>query len=158
MVDQDERFMREALAQARHGLELGHGGPFGAVVVKQGEILGRGWNQVVCLNDPTAHAEMQAIREACRTAGSYHLTDSVLYSTCLPCPMCLSAAYWAHIDRLVFAADAEDAAAIGFSDRRIELELKKPINQRSMATRQLLRQESLRLFEQWQASEQRTQY
>ncbi|MCU7922730.1 MAG: nucleoside deaminase, partial [Candidatus Thiodiazotropha sp. (ex Dulcina madagascariensis)] len=106
MGDKDETFMREALEMARQGIELGHGGPFGAVLVMQGRVIGRGWNQVIHLNDPTAHAEMQAIREACRAQADYHLPDAVLYTTCEPCPMCLSAAYWARIQRLVYAAEA----------------------------------------------------
>jgi tRNA(Arg) A34 adenosine deaminase TadA len=157
-VDLDERFMYLALEQAQRGLELGHGGPFGALVVKRNKIIGQGWNQVVHLNDPTAHAEILAIREACQVVQSYRLTDCVLYTTCQPCPMCMSAAYWAHIGRLVFAADAEDAAAIGFSDRNIELEIGKPLQQRSIPSRQLLRHESLRLFQQWLASDKRIEY
>jgi tRNA(Arg) A34 adenosine deaminase TadA len=157
-VDLDERFMYLALEQAQRGLYLGHGGPFGALVVRRNEIIGQGWNQVIHLNDPTAHAEILAIREACQNVRSYRLSDCVLYATCQPCPMCMSAAYWAHIDRLVFAADAEDAAAIGFSDRNIELEIAKPLQQRSMPSRQLLRHESLQLFQQWLASDKRIEY
>ncbi|MET0049861.1 MAG: nucleoside deaminase [Candidatus Thiodiazotropha sp.] len=158
MADRDAEFMHEALALARHGIEQGHGGPFGAVVVHEGRIVGRGWNQVIKHNDPTAHAEMQAIREACRTLETYHLSHAVLYTTCQPCPMCLSAAYWAHISRLVYAAEAEDAAAIGFDDHRIEEELKRPQEQRSMPSRQILRDESLKLFELWSNSALRTEY
>ncbi|MEJ2608897.1 MAG: nucleoside deaminase [Candidatus Thiodiazotropha sp.] len=158
MEDQDTHFMHAALRLAQRGIELGHGGPFGAIVVSQGRVLGSGWNQVIHLNDPTAHAEMQAIREACQTTHSYHLTDSVLYATCQPCPMCLSAAYWAHIDRLVYAATPEDASAIGFSDEKIERELALPSDLRAMSAKQLLREESLALFRQWQTSEHRIDY
>ncbi|MCU7935382.1 MAG: nucleoside deaminase [Candidatus Thiodiazotropha sp. (ex Dulcina madagascariensis)] len=158
MGDQDETFMREALEMARQGIELGHGGPFGAVLVMQGRVIGRGWNQVIHLNDPTAHAEMQAIREACRTLADYHLPGAVLYTTCEPCPMCLSAAYWARIQRLVYAAEARDAAEIGFSDREIMLEFGKPSAERSIAVRQLLRDDSLVLFARWEKSDKRIDY
>jgi guanine deaminase len=157
-VDEDEQFMLQALEQAQHGLELGHGGPFGAVVVQQGKIIGRGWNQVIHLNDPTAHAEMQAIREASQNTHNFHLNGAVLYTSCEPCPMCLSAAYWAHIERLVYAANAEDAAANGFSDSSIAVELCKPMLQRDLPSRQVLRNQSLLLFKAWQASDKRTEY
>lgn len=157
-MDEDEQFMLQALEQAQHGLALGHGGPFGAVVVRRGEIIGRGWNQVIHLNDPTAHAEMQAIREACQNSHNFHLNGAVLYTSCEPCPMCLSAAYWAHIERLVYAANAEDAAANGFSDSSIAVELCRPMQQRDLPSRQVLRKQSLLLFKAWQASDKRSEY
>ena len=126
--------------------------------VRDGQIIGRGWNQVVKLNDPTAHAEILAIRDACTYADSYHLPGSVLYSTCEPCPMCLSDTYWAHIKRLVYAAEADDAAAIGFSDSFIKAELSKPMVERSIIAQQLLRERSLTLFRQWQESDKRVDY
>ncbi|MEW8498774.1 MAG: nucleoside deaminase, partial [Candidatus Thiodiazotropha taylori] len=98
--------MEQALKQAQQGLTLGHGGPFGAVIVQENQIIGAGWNQVVHLNDPTAHAEMQAIRKACQHQQNFNLSGAILYTTCEPCPMCLSAAYWARIERLVYAANA----------------------------------------------------
>jgi tRNA(Arg) A34 adenosine deaminase TadA len=156
--EQDDIFMTEALTLARLGIERGDGGPFGAVVVMNGRIIGRGWNQVIKRNDPTAHAEILAIREACAQTVSYHLPGSVLYTTCEPCPMCLSAAYWARISHLVFAATAEDAAAIGFNDSFIQGELLKPLGERSMSTQQFLRERSLALFRMWQASEKRVDY
>ncbi|MCU7877957.1 MAG: nucleoside deaminase [Candidatus Thiodiazotropha sp. (ex Lucinoma borealis)] len=158
MEENDEHFMAEALDLARRGIERGDGGPFGAVIVSEGRIIGCGWNQVVNLNDPTAHAEMQAIRQACQSVANYHIPGSVLYATCEPCPMCLSAAYWAHIERLVYAAEAEDAAAIGFSDRTIKLELDKPLSERSIIVKQLYRKESLALFEQWEMSGKKKEY
>ncbi|MEW8151544.1 MAG: nucleoside deaminase [Candidatus Thiodiazotropha endolucinida] len=158
MDHQDETFMTEALKLAQRGIEQGDGGPFGAVVVMDGRIIGHGWNQVIKRNDPTAHAEIVAIREACSYAASYHLPGGVLYTTCEPCPMCLSAAYWAHIDRLVYAAEADDAAVIGFSDSFIQAELHKPRDGRAMATQQLLRERSLALFRQWQTSDKRVDY
>jgi tRNA(Arg) A34 adenosine deaminase TadA len=158
MDQEDEIFMTEALHLAQRGIEQGDGGPFGAVVVMDNRIIGRGWNQVVARNDPTAHAEMLAIRDACSQAASYHLPGSVLYTTCEPCPMCLSAAYWAHIDRLVYAAEAADAAAIGFNDSFILGQLHKPVGERAMITRQLLRERSLALFKRWRESEKRVDY
>ncbi|MES9990815.1 MAG: nucleoside deaminase [Candidatus Thiodiazotropha sp.] len=155
---QDKAFMSEALNLAQRGIELGDGGPFGAVVVVDGQIIGRGWNQVVKLNDPTAHAEMLAIRDACTHVNSFHLPGSILYTTCEPCPMCLSAVYWAHIEQLVYAAAAADAAAIGFSDSDIKTELEKPSAERLIVARQYQRQRGLALFRQWQASESRINY
>jgi tRNA(Arg) A34 adenosine deaminase TadA len=156
--ERDDIFMTEALTLARLGIERGDGGPFGAVVVMNDKIIGRGWNQVIKRNDPTAHAEILAIREACAQTASYHLPGGVLYTTCEPCPMCLSAAYWACITRLVFAAKADDAAAIGFNDNFIQGELLKPVGERSMITEQLHRHHSLALFRQWQTSDKRVDY
>jgi guanine deaminase len=150
--------MVQALKQAQQGLQLGHGGPFGAVVVVQNKIIGEGWNQVIHLNDPTAHAEMQAIRKACQHQQNFHLTGAVLYTTCEPCPMCLSAAYWAKIERLVYAANGKDATGYGFNDNLIAEELCKPLGERLMPSRQIMRGESLQLFKAWQSSDQRIDY
>jgi tRNA(Arg) A34 adenosine deaminase TadA len=158
MDQQDEIFMTEALNLAQMSIERGDGGPFGAVIVMDGQIIGRGWNQVIRRNDPTAHGEILAIRDACDNTASYHLPGSVLYTTCEPCPMCLSAAYWAHIDRLVYAATADDAAAIGFNDSFIMAQLHMSMENRTIASRQLLRERSLDLFKQWQASDKRIDY
>jgi len=115
----DEEYMQLAIDHARWGMERGHGGPFGAVVARDGELLAEGWNQVLRLSDPTAHAEITAIREATRTQGHPWLDgDGVtLYSSCAPCPMCLASALWARVPRVVYAATAEDAQEIGFDDR-----------------------------------------
>jgi tRNA(Arg) A34 adenosine deaminase TadA len=158
MDQRDETFMTEALKLAQRSVEQGDGGPFGAVIVRDGRIIGHGWNQVIKRNDPTAHGEILAIRDACNNAASYHLPGSVLYTTCEPCPMCLSAAYWAHVDRLVYAATADDAAAIGFNDSFIMAQLRMPMAKRSITSQQLLRERSLDLFAQWQASGQRIDY
>lgn len=158
MPEQDDVFMQQALAMAQQGVELGHGGPFGAVIVVEGRIIGRGWNQVVHLNDPTAHAEMLAIRNACKGSGNFHLHQATLYTTCEPCPMCMSAAYWARIDKLVYGATAKDAAAIGFVDDWILEELRKPQGSRRMRTSQRLQKECRDLFECWQQSEKRIDY
>ncbi|MGD8587567.1 MAG: nucleoside deaminase [Chromatiales bacterium] len=158
MNRQDERFMQTALSLARQGITQGHGGPFGAVVVCEGEIVGRGWNQVILQQDPTAHAEILAIRDACRRLGRFHLEDAILYSTCEPCPMCLSAAYWARIPTLVYAADARDAAAIGFDDRRIKQFLQQPLSKGKIQVRRTLQQEALAIFRQWQQDPEKVLY
>lgn len=112
--------MAEAARLAREGVEKGEGGPFGAVVVGDGgRILGAAYNRVLATNDPTAHAEILAIREACRQLGSFHLTGCEIYTTCEPCPMCLAAIHWARLDRVYYAQTRDDAAAIGFADRRL---------------------------------------
>jgi len=108
--------MREAIKLAEKGMQSGHGGPFGCVIVRSGEIVGRGHNRVTSTNDPTAHAEVTAIRDACANLETFQLTDCELYTSCEPCPMCLSAALWARVERVVFAADRHDAASVGFDD------------------------------------------
>jgi guanine deaminase len=143
-------FMAEAIRLAAEGVARGDGGPFGALVVVGDEIVGRGWNRVVAANDPTAHAEMEAIRDACRRLGVWHLRGAVLYTSCEPCPMCLSAAHWAHIQRLYFAAGEADAAAFGFDDRLIRQALGDPA--RGLPRRQLLREQALEVFAAWAAS------
>lgn len=158
MYEQDDHFMRQALALAARGIELGHGGPFGALVVIGGEIVGRGWNRVVHLNDPTAHAEMQAIREACETIGHFHLPDATLYTTCEPCPMCLGAFHWARIGRLVYAASAEDAAEFGFDDQSFKRRLTLPLENQGIQVSRQLSQESRQLFQQWLRSDKRVDY
>ncbi|OQX17577.1 MAG: tRNA-specific adenosine deaminase [Desulfobulbaceae bacterium A2] len=147
----DEEYLRESLRLATLGMERGEGGPFGALVVRGTEVLGRGWNRVLATNDPTAHAEVVAIREACGRVRSYWLADCTLYSSCEPCPMCLAAAYWARIPRLVFAAGREDAAAIGFADRELYRQLVLPPGTRSMEVRQLLADEAREVMRRWPA-------
>jgi len=118
-----EGFMREAVAAAERGISLRDGGPFGAVVVREGRVIARAWNRVIRENDPTAHAEVNAIREACRALGRFHLEDCELYTSCEPCPMCLGAIYWARLSAVHYAATREDAAAAGFDDSMIYGEL-----------------------------------
>ncbi len=144
-----ERLMQEAIRMAAEGVARGDGGPFGAVVVKDGEIVGRGWNRVVADNDPTAHAEMVAIRDAARRLGRWSLEGCQLYTSCEPCPMCLSAAYWAHIAHIYFAADEADAAAVGFDDCAIRRELALPCDIRRLPREQLLREAALKVFDAW---------
>ena len=130
----DEFFLKRAVQLAADSVALRQGGPFGAVVVSQGKIVGEGWNQVVQAKDPTAHAEVQAIRAACATLDSFHLTGCTLYASSEPCPMCLSAAYWARIGRIVFANPRTEAAAVGFCDNELYDELRLPHTERRLPT------------------------
>ena len=150
--------MQQALSLAARGVELGHGGPFGALVVMDDRILGQGWNQVVHRNDPTAHAEILAIRAACETIGKFHLPQATLYTTCEPCPMCMGAIYWARIAQLVYGATAEDAAEVGFDDHRIRQTLRQPLPQQDLQIEQCHRDQSRELFRTWQASDKRVDY
>jgi len=147
----NETFMREAIRLSIEPMRRGEGGPFGAVVVKDGGIIGRGWNQVTSLNDPTAHAEVVAIREACRHLNRFRLDGCDLYASCEPCPMCLSAAYWARVSRLFFAATRRDAAEAGFDDEMLYREIPLALPNRTLATVQLLREPALTAFCEWQA-------
>ncbi|HJW26626.1 MAG TPA: nucleoside deaminase [Rhodocyclaceae bacterium] len=133
----DETFLQRAVDLAAAGISRGDGGPFGAVIVKDGEVIAEGWNRVVATNDPTAHAEILAIRAACARLGRFHLEDCVLYASSEPCPMCLSATYWARLQRIVFANTRDQAAAIGFCDDDLYGELCRPCHARSVPTRHL---------------------
>ena len=141
--------MRRAIALSRERMEAGDGGPFGAVVVKQGRIVGEGNNRVTTANDPTAHAEVVAIREACRTLGSFSLEGCDIYSSCEPCPMCLAAIYWARIRHLYFANSRADAARIDFDDDLIYREVALPIEDRSLPATRLLADEARAVFDEW---------
>jgi guanine deaminase len=145
----EERFMREAIGLAREGMRAGRGGPFGAVVVKEGRIVGRGANSVLSDRDPTAHAEIVALRDACRCLDTHELSGCAVYSSCEPCPMCLAALYWARVDSLWYAATKEDAAAAGFDDSMIYLEVGKPPLRRKLAMHPVLRDEAVGLFTEW---------
>lgn len=149
--------MREAIRLARESIDSG-GGPFGAIVVRDGEIIGRGSNRVTLSHDPTAHAEVGAIRDACARVGDFSLHGCELYVNCMPCPMCLGAIYWARIDRIYYAATAADAAAIGFDDLFIAEELARPLTQRQLPTAQLLRDEALVGFRAWDEKEDKVEY
>lgn len=153
----DARMMREAIRLADASVERG-GGPFGAVVVKDGEVLAGSANSVTLDNDPTAHAEVNAIREACRRLGSFNLKGCTIYSSCEPCPMCLAAIYWAGIDHIYYANTRKDAAAIGFADDRIYDELALPLEQRTLPITPLLRDEALGTFRRWEEKEDKTEY
>ena len=131
-MNADDFFLARAIELAQKGSELGEGGPFGAVIVQQGKIVAEGWNRVVASRDPTAHAEIGAIRTACAAVDSFHLPNSTLYASSEPCPMCLSAAYWARIERVVFANSRAEAAAIGFCDDELYCELGRHFSARSI--------------------------
>ena len=141
--------MQAAIRLAFDGMRSGQGGPFGAVVVKNGDIIGRGYNRVAATLDPTAHAEIVAIREACRQLGHFQLEDCVLYTSCEPCPMCLGAIYWARPKAFYFACTKADAAAIDFDDQFIYEEMKLPFAERKIPAFTLLREEGLKAFEEW---------
>jgi guanine deaminase len=145
-----EDFMREAIALSFQNMEAGHGGPFGAVVVKDGEIIARGFNQVTSCCDPTAHAEMVAIRQAAASLQRFDLSGCVIYTSTEPCPMCLSAIYWAHLDAIYYANSREDAAAIGFDDLMLYREVCLDVSQRSMPMRRVLQDEAMSAFQAWQ--------
>lgn len=151
-------FLREAIRLAQHGVESEAGGPFGAVVVRQGEILAGGWNCVTSQNDPTAHAEVVAIRAACRKLGTFSLAGCELYASCEPCPMCLAASYWARLDRLVFAATRQDAAAAGFDDAMIYQELELPLAQRRVPTIHEMHADASAPFAAWRRKQDRVPY
>lgn len=153
-----EEFMRRAIALGIENVRTGQGGPFGAVVVKDGRVVAEGANRVTTTNDPSAHAEIVAIREACRVLGVFQLTGCDLYTTCEPCPMCLGAIYWARPARVFYACVAADAAAAGFDDAFIYEELKRPPEGRRMPMEQLLREESLAIFSLWKSQENKTAY
>lgn len=151
-------FMRRAIALSREHMQGGAGGPFGAVVVKDGRIVGEGWNQVTSANDPTAHAEVAAIRDACRRLGTFSLKGAVLYTSCEPCPMCLAATYWARIERFFYANDRADAAAIGFDDAFLYTELTLPTERRALPSRRLLADEAHDVFDEWTVKGDRIPY
>jgi tRNA(Arg) A34 adenosine deaminase TadA len=154
----DKYFIREAIKQADKGITNQEGGPFGAIIVKDGEIVGRGNNKVTSTNDPTAHAEMVAIRDACKNLNTFQLDDCVIYSSCEPCPMCLGAIYWARPKKLVFASSKEDASAVGFDDSLIYREIPLPIEKRMIETQQILREEGQFVFDKWVALDDKTKY
>jgi guanine deaminase len=151
-------FMRRAIQLGLENVRSGRGGPFASVVVKDSRIIAEGANRVTATNDPTAHAEVVAIREACHVLGNFQLTDCDLYTTCEPCPMCLGAIYWARPARIYFACTAADAAAAGFDDAFIYDELKRPLNERRIPTEQLLREESRSIFAAWLNQQNKTPY
>jgi tRNA(Arg) A34 adenosine deaminase TadA len=146
---QDLHFMKIAIQLSDEHSRARHGGPFGALVVRNNEILAAGWNQVTSANDPTAHAEIVAIRSAAAGIRSFQLRGCVLYASCEPCPMCLAAAYWARLDRVVFAATRADAGAAGFDDATLYSQLALPIASRSLPMRQILRDQALGILDQW---------
>lgn len=151
-------FMRRAIALSREHMQGGAGGPFGAVVVLDGKIVGEGWNQVTSANDPTAHAEVTAIRDACRRLGTFSLKGAVLYTSCEPCPMCLAATYWARIGHFFYGNDRADAAEIGFDDAFLYAELALPTERRALPSRRLLAGEAHAVFQEWTVKADRIPY
>jgi guanine deaminase len=145
----DARHLARAIALSREHMELGAGGPFGSVVVRDGVVIGEGWNQVTSTNDPTAHAEVVAIRRACVEIGSFSLQGATLYASCEPCPMCLATAYWARVARIVFANTRVEAAAIGFDDQLLYDEIPKLIHERAIPTHHAPSDDAKAVFEAW---------
>ncbi len=150
--------MSEAIALSQNGVRNNEGGPFGCVIVKNDKIVGRGNNRVTSANDPTAHAEVVAIRDACRNLGTFQLEDCEINTSCEPCPMCLGAIYWARPKIVYYANNREDAANIGFDDSMIYEELGIDLNQRKIPIINLGRKEALKIFEEWKNKEDKTQY
>lgn len=157
-IDQHKKFMREAIRLSMENVQSGNGGPFGTVIVKNGKIIATGVNEVTKSNDPTAHAEMIAIRNACEKLNSFQLDGCDIYCSCEPCPMCLGAIYWARPKSIYFANSKKDAAEINFDDNVIYQEIKLPIHERKLTTTQLLRDEAQSVFLQWQESENKIEY
>jgi tRNA(Arg) A34 adenosine deaminase TadA len=157
-IDQQKKFMREAIRLSMENVQSGNGGPFGTVIVKNGKIIATGVNEVTKSNDPTAHAEMIAIRNACEKLNSFQLDGCDIYCSCEPCPMCLGAIYWARPKSIYFANSKKDAAEINFDDNFIYQEIKLPIHERKLTITQLLRDEAQSVFLQWQESENKTEY
>jgi len=154
----DHAFLREAIRLSIDKMEANQGGPFGAIVVRKGEVIGQGWNQVTFTNDPTAHAEVVAIRDACSRLKVFSLEGSEIFCSCEPCPLCLAAIYWSRLDRVHFAATRDDAAASGFDDCKFYDELAKPIGERMIPMHQLLRQEALVALKAWDQKKDRIRY
>ncbi|MCF8258634.1 MAG: nucleoside deaminase [Flavobacteriales bacterium] len=151
--------LHSALHEAFEGMRSDMGGPFGAVIVNaRGEVIGKGRNMVTSTNDPTAHAEIVAIRDACANTGSFHLPETVLYASCEPCPMCLAAIYWANIPTVYYCADSNDAARIGFDDRFIYEQLRLPADQRTLVMKQIALPMAEDLFNEWSEKQDRTPY
>lgn len=153
-----EKFMRIAIGLSEQNVKQSAGGPFGAVIVKDGEIVAQSANQVVTLNDPTAHAEVSAIRLACQRLGTYNLEGCTIYTSCEPCPMCLGAIYWAHIDTIYYGNTKTDAAAIGFDDDFIYREFALPPADRKLRIESLLSDEAIAAFKLWQTTESKAGY
>ena len=158
LINNPEYFMREAIRLSIENVESGKGGPFAAVIVKDGKIIASGVNEVTTSNDPTAHAEVVAIRKACLALNSFQLDGCEIYCSCEPCPMCLGAIYWARAAKIYFANTKEDAAAVDFDDKFIYDEIDLSHTERKLAIQQLLREEALVAFEKWKTSPLKTKY
>ncbi len=154
----NEEFMLEAIEEAQLGIHQNRGGPFGAVIVKDKQIVGRGHNCVPSTNDPTAHAEVNAIRNACQALNTFNLKGCVIYTSCEPCPMCLAAIYWARLDKIYYAANQEDAASIGFDDHFFYQEINKSVNDRIIPEERLLPKEAQEVLKEWFSKQDKIAY
>lgn len=154
----NQSFLREAIRLSVEKSQAGEGGPFGAVIVQNGQIVGRGWNRVTSTNDPTAHAEIVAIRDACSRLGTFSLAGCEIYTSCEPCPMCFAAIYWARLQRIYYAATSEDATAAGFDDAPFYRQLTLPPGERSIEMVQDLREEACEAFRAWMLKTDRMPY
>lgn len=156
--EQHQKFMQMAIALSFENIQNNNGGPFGAVIVKDGEFIAGSANKVTSTNDPTAHAEISAIRLACKQLNTFDLTGCVVYTSCEPCPMCLGAIYWARIGTIFYANTKADAENIGFSDKFIYEEIDKPMEKRSLPIIQMMRNEAMQAFKLWETSPLRIEY
>jgi len=154
----EKKFMEEAIKMAQNGIRNNEGGPFGAVIVKNGEIIGRGNNRVTSTNDPSAHAEVVAIRDACNKLGSFQLEGCDIYTSCEPCPMCLGAIYWARPDKVYFGCTKKDAAEIDFDDDFIYRELELPLDKRKIEFTQIMEEDAKRVFQEWENKNDKISY
>ena len=157
-MTREEKFMQEAINLSRSGIKNNEGGPFGCVIVKDDIIIGKGNNRVISDNDPTAHAEVVAIRTACKNVNSFHLEDCEIYTSCEPCPMCLGAIYWARLKMVYYANNRQDAAGIGFDDSMIYDEISMDLNNRRIPIIALRKEEALKIFEEWKDKNDKTLY
>src|SRR4051812_13895862 len=157
-MTREEKFMLEAIQLSHYGMSNDEGGPFGCVVVKGDEIVGRGNNKVSSTNDPTAHAEITAIRDACKNLGTFQLDDCEIYTSCEPCPMCLGAIYWARPKKVYYANTRSDAAEIGFDDSLIYNELVLPLEQRKIAIECIGRDDAIKVFQEWSKKTDKVEY
>ena len=158
MSDDDNRFLARAVALSRERMEANQGGPFGAVIARDGVVIAEGWNMVTSSNDPTAHAEVTAIRRACEAVGSFELKGATLFTSCEPCPMCLASAYWARVSRIVYANTRDEAAAIGFDDAFIYDEVPKAPGDRSLPMQHQPRDDAAAAFAAWAAKLDKIRY
>jgi guanine deaminase len=157
-MEEHRKWLLEAIKISEQGFKMGKGGPFGAIIVKNGQVVGRGWNQVTSTMDPTAHAEVVAIRDACGFLKNFQLEDCIIYTSCEPCPMCLGAIYWARPKAIYYANTRDNAAAIGFDDSFIYEEIPKPIAERSIPTIHIQCDEAWEVFKEWQNKSDKISY
>lgn len=158
MKEENNKFMKRAIELAKENANSTNGGPFGAVVVKNGEIIGEGFNSVTTNNDPTAHAEINAIRDACKNLKSYQLDECEIYASSEPCPMCLGAIYWARVKKIYYACSLEEAKNHNFDDVFIYDEFEKPIEKRLIPSEQIMQKEGLEIFKNWKNNDKKIEY